>query len=263
MRATQTGMSRALRAWPVIAAAIGSCLVGSCGQAARAPASPPAMLGTQLDAAVPRALLDLPLTNQAGRPVTLRSFHGKVVVLNDLTTLCQETCAIGTASMLQAARAVDRAGMTDNIEFLSITIDPGRDDRRHLAAYRRLFGPLPNWELLRGSPASINKLWDTLGIWRRTVKLSPPYPRDWLTHRPLTVDIQHTDDLVFIGPQQRFRFVIDGPGSVRSASALPSRIYSFMDRSGHRNVSNPSAGSWTGSQVLRVLHWLVGAGGQQ
>jgi hypothetical protein len=106
-------------------------------------------------------------------------------------------------------------------------------------------------------------LWDTLGIWRRTVSLSPPYPRDWLTHQPLTVDIQHTDDLIFIGPQQRVRFEIDGPGSVRSASALPGRIYSFMDKTGHRNVSNPSAGSWTGPQVLRVLHWLVGAGGQQ
>jgi protein SCO1 len=254
---------RSPRAQWVLAAFACSCLVVSCDRAAPASVSPPAMLGTQLDVAVPKALLDLRLTNQDGRPVTLRSFHGKLVVVNDLTTLCQETCAIGTASMLQAARAVDRAGLTHRIEFLSITIDPGRDDRRHLAAYRRLFGPLPNWELLRGSPASIDKLWDTLGIWRRTVKLKPPYPRDWLTHRPLTVDIQHTDDLIFIGPQQRFRFEIDGPASVHSATALPGRIYSFMDRDGHRSVSNPSAGSWTGSQVLRVLHWLVGAGGQQ
>jgi protein SCO1 len=215
------------------------------------------MLGTQLDAPMPKTLLQLPLTDETGQTVTLRSFKGKVVVVSDLLTLCQETCAIGTASMLQAARAVDRAGMAGKIEFLSITIDPARDDQRHLAAYSRLFGRLPNWHLLTGSPANINSLWDTLGIWRRTVSLSPPYPRDWLTNKPLTFDIQHTDDLIFIDAQQRVRFEIDGPATVGSASNLPARIYTFMDKLGHRNVRHPSAGSWSGAQVTRVLHWLV------
>jgi protein SCO1 len=210
---------------------------------------------------MPRSLLELPLTDETGQTVTLNSFKGKVVVLSDLLTLCQETCAIGTAGMLQAARAVDSAGLTRKIEFLSITIDPARDDERHLAAYSALFGRLPNWHLLTGSPADINKLWDALGIWRRTVSLSPPYPRDWLTNKPLTFDIQHTDDLIFIDPRQRVRFEIDGPASVRSASSLPARLYTFMDKLGHRNVRDPSAGSWSGAQVTRVLHWLVDSAG--
>jgi protein SCO1/2 len=217
-------------------------------------------VGTALDTPVPAALLDLPLTDQRGHHLTLGSFSGKFVVVSDVLTLCQETCAIGTASMLQAARTVDRAGLGDKVEFLSITIDPRRDDQRHLAAYQRLFGALPNWELATGSAADINRLWDKLGVWRRTVSLSPPYPRDWLTSKPLTVDIQHSDDLIFIGPDARFRFLIDGPGAVGAAKSIPSTILGFMDRLGHKNVTNPDAGSWSASDVVAVLRWLAGAG---
>ncbi len=239
-------------------------LLVSCGtDAPRRVAAPPPLVGTQLDNPVPVALLDLPLTDQVGRPVTLSSFKGKVLVLSDMMTLCQETCAIGTASMLQAARTIAGAGFADKIEFLSITIDPGRDDPRHLAAYQRLFGRLPNWELLTGSPADINELWDKLGIWRRTVSLSRPYPHDWLTGQPLVADIQHSDDLIFIDARQRFRFEIDGPGSVPSAKSIPTPLRAFMDRSGHQNVRSPSPGSWSTAQVLGVVRWLLDSGGQQ
>jgi protein SCO1 len=236
-------------------------VLGGCGApSSPATSSPPSLVGTQLDHPVPKSLLSLPLTNSLGERVTLSSFRGKTVVVSDMMTLCQETCAIGTASMLEAARAVDRAGLTSQIEFLSITIDPGRDDVRHLAAYERSFGRLANWELLTGAPADVNELWDTLGVWRRTVSVSPPYPRDWLTHQPLTVDIQHTDDLIFISPDEHFRFEIDGPASVPSVHSLPSRIYGFMDGVGHQNVRRPSAGSWSARQVLHVLHWILQAG---
>lgn len=214
-------------------------------------------MGTTLDSPVPRALLDTPLLDHRGRRTTLGSLRGKVLVISDVTTLCQETCAIGTAAMLQAARAIDRAGLGGRVEFLSITIDPTRDDTRHLAAYRRLFGPLHNWEALTGSSADLDRFWKKLGIWRRTVRVEAPYPRDWLTGARLTTDIQHTDDLVFVDGAQRFRFEIDGPASVRSPADLPSKIVGFMDDLGHRNIRDPSAGSWSGAQVQRVLHWLL------
>lgn len=210
-----------------------------------------------LDARVPARLLDLALVDQAGRRRTIGSFEGRVVVISDMSTLCQETCAIGTASLLQAARAIDQAGLSDRVAFLSITIDPGRDDRRHLAAYRRQFGSLPNWETLTGSRPTIEYLWDRLGVWRRSVRVSPPYPRDWVTGQPLRSDIQHTDDLVFIDAHQRFRYLIDGPGSVPSPRLIPSRIYSFMDTAGHQNIRRPSLGAWSAQQVEQAVRWLM------
>ncbi|MGZ4460452.1 MAG: SCO family protein [Oryzihumus sp.] len=219
--------------------------------------SPPPGVGTVLDGAVPADLLALPLVDQRGHRTTLGALKGRVVVVSDMMTLCQEICAIGTASMLQAARALDRAGLGDKVRFLSITIDPKRDDRRHLAAYWRQFGSLRNWDTLGGSPAHVDRLWDRLGVWRRTVRVRAPYPRDWLTGRPLTSDIQHTDDLVFIDARQRFRFLIDGAGSVPSPGAIPARIYGFMNAQGHRNARSPSAGSWSAARVRQVVQWLV------
>lgn len=76
-------------------------------------------------------------------------------------------------------------------------------------------------------------LWDRLGVRRQVVCLSPRYPRDWVSGKPLTTDLQHTDDLVVISPLQRFRFLTDEAGSV-----------------GPRGPSRPaSCTSWTHSGV--------------
>lgn len=236
-------------------------LLAACGSSGQQSASPPTGVGTELNTAVPPSLSSVSLTDQSGHHLTLGSFPGKIVVISDLLTLCQETCAIGTASMLQAARAVNRSGLGDKVEFLSITVDPRRDDLHHLSAYRKLFGKLPNWTLATGSVADINRLWDKLGVWRRTVSLKPPYPRDWLTAKPLTVDIQHSDDLIFIGPNARFRYLIDGPGAVGSTKSIPATIFGFMDRLGHKNVTKPDPGSWSATDVVAVLRWLAGDSG--
>jgi protein SCO1/2 len=235
---------------------LGLAACGDAPGAHRTAASAPSF-GTVLDAPVPSALLDLPLVDADGHRVTLGALRGRLVVVSDMMTLCQETCAIGTAAMLQAARAVDRAGLGSKVTFLSITIDPAGDDLRHLTAYRRTFGRLPNWRALTGPPVVVDRLWDRLGVWRRQVRVPRPYPRDWVTGRPLTTDIQHTDDLVFIDARQRFRFELEGTAALRSPRQVPRRIYAFMDRLGHQNARFPGRGSWSASQVTDVLQWLL------
>lgn len=240
---------------PLAVLALAGCQSQRPHEAAR-PAESGPVAGTVLDGKVPSRLLNLPLVDHAGHRRTIGSYKGRVVVVSDMSTLCQETCAIGTASMVQAARALDRAGLADRVEFLSITLDPSRDDRRHIAAYRRQFGELPNWETMTGDPQSVDYLWDTLGVWRRSVRVSPPYQRDWVTGQPLTTDIQHTDDLVFLDEHQRFRFLLDGPGRVASPRLVPRRIYAFMDDTGHQNV-RAKAGAWSAHEVEQVVRWLT------
>ena len=245
--------------WTGLMAAL-ALLLSSCGGSAPA-APPPKLLGTVLDTAVPPQLLDMPFTTQSGRHVTLRSYRGKTIVISDVMTLCQESCALITAGMLQAARIEQRKGHSHHVVFLSISIDPQRDNLAHLAAYRRLFGARPNWQALTSTPTHLDRFWRTLGIWRHQVQVSRPYPRDWLTGRPLTTDIQHTDDLIFVDGSQRFRFEIEGLGNVGSKAAIPRRVYDFMDALGHRNTEDPGAGSWTGTQVAEVLTWINDTGG--
>jgi len=231
----------------------------SCSTDDRGPAAAGAVphVGTPLDAAVPASVLDAPLIDSRGRPTTLGSFRGKVLVLSDVMTLCQESCPIITASMVTAARHLQASPRGHEVQFVSVTIDPGRDDEHHLRAYERQFGALPNWTLLTGSRPVVDELWDTLGVWRHRTRLERPYPRDWVTGAPVTSDISHTDELIFIDGDQRFRYEMDGYGDVPPA-AIPGRIYRFMDRLGHRNVSVADAGSWTPAQVTEVVDWLLG-----
>lgn len=204
---------------------------------------------------MPASVLTAPLTDSRGRTVTLGSFRGKAIVLSDVMTLCQESCPIITASIVSAARSLEGTPLAGRVEFVSLTIDPTRDDSRHLRAYQRQFGRVPHWTVLTGTPAVVDQVWHTLGIWRHRMRLTRPYPRDWVTGAPLTTDLAHTDELIFIDAHQSFRYEMEGTGTV-VPSAIPKRIFTFMDRLGHRNVSAP--GAWTPGQVVRVLDWMSG-----
>jgi cytochrome oxidase Cu insertion factor (SCO1/SenC/PrrC family) len=239
----------------VLAAASGC---GARGAAARPTTSRAPSIGTALDGAVPGSVLDAPLVDEHGRHTSLGAMRGKVIVLSDVMTLCAESCPIITASMVTAARELDRSRLGSRVEFVSLTIDPLRDDVQHLRAYKGQFPALRNWTVLTGSPSVVGAVWHTLGVWRHVTRLKPPLPHDWVTGAPLTTDIAHTDELIFIDADQRFRYEMDGFGDVRP-SMIPHRIYHFMDALGRRNVATPDPGSWTPAQVNQVLHWVLGS----
>jgi protein SCO1/2 len=87
-----------------------------------------------------------------------------VVVISDAKSLCQDTCPLDTATIVKTARDEPNPDRANDTVFLSITVDPKRDTRAELAAYRRLFTPAPpNWLPLTASPATVDTLWDYLG----------------------------------------------------------------------------------------------------
>lgn len=214
-------------------------------------------IGTRLDGALPASLLRLPFTSSDGRIVRLSDFAGKTVVLSDAMTLCQETCPLDTATLVQTARAEDAAVPAPGDVFLSITVDPGRDTPAQLAAYRLLYSPPPtNWLALTGSAATVNALWDYLGVWRAKVKepAGPP-PQNWRTGQPLAYDIQHSDEVFFLDGRGHERFVLEGP-PYAARTSLPQALYDFLDGEGRRKVSDPSDSAWTEGQARQVLSWL-------
>jgi protein SCO1/2 len=194
-----------------------------------------------------------------GKQVDLGSFAGKVVVISDVMTLCQETCPLDTANVVAAARAVERAGLGSKVEFLSITVDPVRDTPTRLAAYRRLFTPVPaDWVTLTGTPSSIAGLWKRLGVYTKKVPDTPPAPRDWLTGKPLTYDITHSDELFFLDQRTHERLLLDGAPHLAPGTKLPRTLNRFLDATGHRNVTHPDPTAWTLPQELHALAWLTG-----
>lgn len=224
-----------------------------------APRAPSSNVGTQLDTALPASVRDLPLVDAAGRPRPLTSFRGQVLVISDMMTLCQETCPLDTASVVQTARAVEKAGLGDHVQFLSITIDPTRDTPAQIAAYRTLFTPVPSdWTTLTGPPAAVHALWKALGVYIEKVPQSSPPPRNWRTGKVLTYDLDHSDEVFFLDPDFHERFVLEGVPHVSRTAAVPAVLKRFMDAQGRQNLDHPPSTAWTVPQAERVLGWLLG-----
>ena len=231
-------------------------LLAGCGSAS-VPA-PGAMVGTRLDAALPTSVTGASLVTSSGRPLKISDLAGKVVVISDVMTLCQETCPLDTADVVQAARDVEKAGLGSKVEFLSITVDPQRDTPARLAAYRKLYDPAPaDWLTVTGSPATLSALWKTLGVYIEQVPDTPPAPKDWLTGQPLTYDVTHSDEVFFLDSGSKERFILEGAPHVAAGAPIPTTLRNFLDDRGRKNISDPDPQAWTLPQELQVLSWLT------
>jgi cytochrome oxidase Cu insertion factor (SCO1/SenC/PrrC family) len=94
-------------------------LAGCSGAAhASGQSAPGDAIGQPLNSAVPESIRSLPLVASDGTHLSLSMLAGKVVVVSDMMTLCQETCPIDTATLVEVARAVEKAGLGDQVEFL-------------------------------------------------------------------------------------------------------------------------------------------------
>ena len=240
---------------------LGVLLLAGCGGGAGPAAPQSGGVGTVIERPVPSSIGSIPLRDPAGHTVTLDSLRGKTVVVSDSMTLCSEDCPLDTANIVAAARAVDAAGLTSKVEFLTVTVDPQRDDARHLIAYRRLYDPsdqLPNWELLTGSRENIARLWSYLGVYWHKVPQGNPPDHDWLTGSPLSYDVQHADEVLMFDSTGSERYVISGHAHVIDSAKVPTTMRGFLSPEGRRHLYRPGGTAWSPSDVLQGVSWLTG-----
>lgn len=229
----------------------------SSGAAAR-PAAPGANVGTVMDSALPQRILDLPLVDQDGHATDLAAFRGKILMISDIMTLCQETCPLDTTDLAATARALDADGLASKVEFLTVTIDPVRDTPAQLAAYRALYAPAPsNWQALTGSPSAIAALWKYFGVYIQKVAEGSPPATNWRTGAKLTYDLNHSDEVFFVDAAGRERFLLEGMGHIAPGTAVPSAMKKYLDAQGLANLAAPASDGWSVPQALSVLAWLA------
>ena len=177
--------------------------IAGCGSATTTtsggqPSSQTGAIGTPVYHAVPAALRRLPLTDQDGRPVTLASWPGRTVMLVPFLSLCQDVCPMTTGNLLQVTNSLraDHAG--GEVQIVELSVDPERDTPARLKAYANLTGA--SWQLVTETPAVLHKLAKFFGFYFQKVPEDDPAARDWWTGKPLTYDVDHSDNYFVIDP---------------------------------------------------------------
>lgn len=174
-------------------------------------------------------------------------------------TLCQQTFPLDTANLVAAARVADRAGLGSKANSsASPSIQPRKPPPNSPRTARCSPPPRFDWIAATGSPAALNGVWATLGVSIDKVPDRAPFPRNWATHKPLTYDLTHSDELFAIDPDGHERFILDGAPANSSSAPIPPALASFLDDHGRQNLPIPTR--WPGPlpQELQVLSWLTG-----
>jgi len=96
----------------------------------------------------------LALTDHNGRPVTLETFRGKLVVLFFGYTHCPDVCPTTLSDMAQALKLVPPA-VAGKVQVLFVSVDPERDTPETLKAYVPYFHPA--FLGLYGTPKEVAK----------------------------------------------------------------------------------------------------------
>jgi protein SCO1/2 len=218
-----------------------------------ATAAPSASIGVLLNRPVPSSIANLPLTNQAGRTLTLRQLRGRIVVIVPFLTSCQEECPITTGALLAMEQSIDADGLADKVVLAEVTVDPGRDSPARMAAFAKLTGS--SWPLLTGTSQSLARLWQYFGIYYQRVAEGSPPGIDWETHAPYTYDVDHSDGFVLLDASQHERFIA---GGMVQMSGIPSRLQGLLDAEGRSNLKDPGGGAWTVPDGLNAIGWLLG-----
>jgi cytochrome oxidase Cu insertion factor (SCO1/SenC/PrrC family)/thiol-disulfide isomerase/thioredoxin len=114
--------------------------------------------GTSLHGRAP----DFTLVDQFGRPVSLRSYRGRVVLLAFNDSQCTTICPLTTAAMLAAKRMLGPAA--DSVQLLGVNANPTATAVRWVRAYSQVHGMLHQWEFLTGSPSELRAVWSAYHI---------------------------------------------------------------------------------------------------
>lgn len=119
---------------------------------------------------------DVLLLGQDGEAVRVAGLleTEKPVMLNFIFTSCTTICPVQTATFSSVQERL--AAEQDEVQMVSISIDPSYDTPSRLADYAERHGAAEPWRFLTGEPETI----------RRVERAFDAYRGDKMSHRPLT-----------------------------------------------------------------------------
>ncbi len=202
-----------------------------------------------VNAAVPRHIATIPLLNQYGQRTDLAAFHGRVVVLADFMTSCQEECPITTGALLDVRRTLAAAKVLNKVSIVEVSVDSARDIPSRLLAYSKELG-VP-FDLLTGTKSNLAELWKWFGVYYKRVKEGNPPYIDWQNGKPYTFDIVHTDDVFILGATGRERALC--AGKRRRQRKNPKSLAALLDADGRQDLKHPDSAVGHLGRCFRLL----------
>jgi protein SCO1 len=235
----------------LVSAVASAVLLAACSSSSAGP--PSASVGATSNRTVPEAIRKLPLTNQAGQRVDLASWPGKTVVLVPFLSLCSDICPMTTGNLLQVQRALEADKATSKVQIVELSVDPGRDTPARVAAYAKLTGA--NWQLVTETPAELSSIARYFGFVYQIVPEDKPPDIDWLSGKPLTYDMTHSDGFVIIDPRGIERFVTNAAPNFHGR--LNPTLENFLSPLGQQHLKHPATDSYTPADILQALAWSM------
>jgi len=243
---------RSTKRWVTVSLVSLALTAAACS--AGPPGAPPPSLGTVETRVIPASVANLPLTNQDGSTVTLASLQGKIVMLVPFLTLCSDVCPLTTGNLLQVEGALARDDVASKVQVVELSVDPDRDTTGRLAAYARLTGA--SWDLVTESDADLARIATFFGFTFQKVPQDSPPAVDWLTGKPLTYDINHSDGYVLIDQHGRERFSTGASPDFHGT--LNPTLQTFLSDLGRQHLAHPQHPGWNPSAALQSLSWMLG-----
>jgi len=101
---------------------------------------------------------DFALSDQNGNPVSEKSLQGKVWIASFIFTHCPGPCKEVTATVTRLQKELANE---PNVRFVSVTLDPRRDNEAVLRDYAKQAGAdADRWAFLTGDEAAIHNLFE-------------------------------------------------------------------------------------------------------
>ena len=142
----------------IVALAIGPASTQPGGQANALATNPDLDPGTALKGVAP----SFTLTSQFGRPVSLRSYRGRVVLLAFNDAECTTVCPLTTAAMVEAKALLGPAG--SRVALLGIDANPQATAVKWVREYSQVHGMAHQWQFLTGSLPALRSVWKAYHI---------------------------------------------------------------------------------------------------
>ena len=153
------------------------------------------------------------LIDQAGRPVSLASLRGKVILLTFLDPVCVTDCPLIAQEFREAGQLL--AGQASHVELVAINVNPLYRNVSYLRAFdqQERLDSLPNWLYLTGSAKQLAPIWKSYGVASETL--------------PAGSMLGHSDAAFVIGRDGRLQKELDfdpGPGTAPTIASFATEL---------------------------------------